>query len=434
MVVLAWLVATAAAFTFAVTSYGVALGRGSEIVTPIWFAVPDVLLASLVAVSGVLLDRRGHARTARWVLAMALALMTYAAVAGAAAVLRPSGSLVTTWVVALEGAWFMVPITLCGAACVVAAEELLDQPGLLGWVWRLPAALALAAVVTGFGAAAPEPYPELTAPLAATPLAGPVSVLIFWVAMVGWMLSAALAPAVVLLRARDAAGLARGRLTVVAITAVTPLLTLVSCVLAAAGAAADLVSEPLATLILTIAFCLPPPVVAVGLLMALSARDDGVTGRVGATARSVLRVLWVTVGAQLAALLGALVATGVGSQASVAVSTVAVVLTIVFVAAYAPVANRLQTFMQVEPDDIGSESALAGRLSPRERDVLSLIADGRSNAAIAAELFVSERTVDSHVSSIFDKLGLGREAGSNRRVQAAAAWIRADLESRRQVS
>ncbi len=47
---------------------------------------------------------------------------------------------------------------------------------------------------------------------------------------------------------------------------------------------------------------------------------------------------------------------------------------------------------------------------------------------------MSERTVDSHVSSIFDKLGLGREAGTNRRVQAAAAWIRADLDQRRQVS
>ena len=220
----------------------------------------------------------------------------------------------------------------------------------------------------------------------------------------------------------------------VAIAAVMPLLTLVTCVLAAAGVAAGLVGEPLAAVVLTVAFCLPPPVVAVGLLMALSARDDGVTGRVGATARGVLRVLWVTIGAQLAALLGAVVTAGAGSQAGVAASTVAVVLAIVFVAAYGPVASRLQTFMQIEPDEPEGESALAGRLSPREREVLALIAEGRSNAAIAAELFVSERTVDSHVTSIFDKLGLGREAGANRRVQAAAAWIRADLESRRQVS
>jgi DNA-binding NarL/FixJ family response regulator len=78
-------------------------------------------------------------------------------------------------------------------------------------------------------------------------------------------------------------------------------------------------------------------------------------------------------------------------------------------------------------------SPMGGTLSPRERDVLRLIAEGRSNAAIAAELVLSERTIDSHVSSIFDKLGLGREAGTNRRVQAAAAWIRADLELRGRV-
>ena len=112
----------------------------------------------------------------------------------------------------------------------------------------------------------------------------------------------------------------------------------------------------------------------------------------------------------------------------------------VFVAAYGPVASRIDRFMIAERAEIAEqqteaiEPPLSGRLSPREREVLSLIAAGRSNAAIAAELFVSERTVDSHVSSIFDKLGLGREAGTNRRVQAAAAWIRADLDQRRQVS
>ena len=164
MAVLTWLVAIGVALVCAVTSYGIALGRGTEIVTPVWFAVPDILLASLVTATGVLLDRRGHGRTARWVLAMAFALMAYAAVAGTAAALRPGGSPVTTWVMALEGAWYLLPITLCGAACLVAAEELLNRPGALGWAWQLPAGLALVAMVTGLGVVAPEPYPELAAP------------------------------------------------------------------------------------------------------------------------------------------------------------------------------------------------------------------------------------------------------------------------------
>jgi DNA-binding NarL/FixJ family response regulator len=49
----------------------------------------------------------------------------------------------------------------------------------------------------------------------------------------------------------------------------------------------------------------------------------------------------------------------------------------------------------------------AGGLSPRELDVIRLVAAGRSNAAIAAELFLSEKTVARHLSNIFGKLGVG---------------------------
>ncbi len=81
-------------------------------------------------------------------------------------------------------------------------------------------------------------------------------------------------------------------------------------------------------------------------------------------------------------------------------------------------------------DPVVIESGMASHrlplesLSARERDVLAELAMGRSNAAIAASLFVSERTVDAHVRSIFPKLGLEQSADSNRRVQAALAWLR----------
>ena len=68
-------------------------------------------------------------------------------------------------------------------------------------------------------------------------------------------------------------------------------------------------------------------------------------------------------------------------------------------------------------------------LSERERDVLAELAQGRSNAAIAASLFVSERTVDAHLRSIFVKLGLPLDAGANRRVQAALTWLRGTDDS-----
>ncbi|GHJ43123.1 DNA-binding response regulator [Catellatospora sp. TT07R-123] len=62
-------------------------------------------------------------------------------------------------------------------------------------------------------------------------------------------------------------------------------------------------------------------------------------------------------------------------------------------------------------------------LSTREREVLSLLAHGLSNAAIGRRLRVSERTVDAHLRSIFAKLDLHPSADENRRVRAALAWL-----------
>lgn len=63
------------------------------------------------------------------------------------------------------------------------------------------------------------------------------------------------------------------------------------------------------------------------------------------------------------------------------------------------------------------------RLSDRERTVLALIAEGKSNQAIAAALFLSEASVEKHITSIFQKLGLEPDESGNRRVLAALAHI-----------
>ena len=64
-------------------------------------------------------------------------------------------------------------------------------------------------------------------------------------------------------------------------------------------------------------------------------------------------------------------------------------------------------------------------LSGREREVLSLVAEGLSNRAIAAKLFVTERTVEAHVTQIFLKLDLHEDPDSHRRVLAVLAFVRA---------
>ncbi len=65
-----------------------------------------------------------------------------------------------------------------------------------------------------------------------------------------------------------------------------------------------------------------------------------------------------------------------------------------------------------------------GDLTPREREVLELMAEGRSNAAIAESLVVTEGAVEKHVSNIFGKLGLTSSEGAHRRVLAVLAFLR----------
>jgi DNA-binding NarL/FixJ family response regulator len=66
-----------------------------------------------------------------------------------------------------------------------------------------------------------------------------------------------------------------------------------------------------------------------------------------------------------------------------------------------------------------------GGLTPREREVLVLMAEGRSNAAIAEAMVISSGAVEKHVASIFGKLGLPSSEADNRRVLAVLQYLRA---------
>ncbi|RFS83218.1 DNA-binding response regulator [Actinomadura spongiicola] len=63
------------------------------------------------------------------------------------------------------------------------------------------------------------------------------------------------------------------------------------------------------------------------------------------------------------------------------------------------------------------------QLTPREREVLGLMAEGRTNAAIAGKLFVTEKAISKHTNSIFAKLGLPQSEDDNRRVLAVLAYL-----------
>lgn len=83
----------------------------------------------------------------------------------------------------------------------------------------------------------------------------------------------------------------------------------------------------------------------------------------------------------------------------------------------------------LDPDIVGQVLARSrrrdrlGSLTARERKVLTLIAEGRTNAAIAAELVVSGGAVEKHITNIFTKLDLHRTDNDHRRVLAVLAWL-----------
>ena len=63
-------------------------------------------------------------------------------------------------------------------------------------------------------------------------------------------------------------------------------------------------------------------------------------------------------------------------------------------------------------------------VTEREREVLSLMAEGKNNAAIAVSLFLTERAVEKHINSLFHKLGLSEEPNVHRRVMAVLTYLR----------
>ncbi len=85
-----------------------------------------------------------------------------------------------------------------------------------------------------------------------------------------------------------------------------------------------------------------------------------------------------------------------------------------------------QVIQQLLARRSGDEQSPVSRLTPREREVLELMAQGRSNTAIAGKLVVTERAVAKHTANIFVKLGLEVSDDDNRRVLAVLAYLDRD--------
>jgi DNA-binding NarL/FixJ family response regulator len=84
----------------------------------------------------------------------------------------------------------------------------------------------------------------------------------------------------------------------------------------------------------------------------------------------------------------------------------------------------VQVIEQLLAAENGRRTSTPGNLTPREREILGLMAEGRSNSAIARALTVSNRAVERHVGSIFTKLHIDDSPDSSRRVLAVLAYLK----------
>ena len=104
----------------------------------------------------------------------------------------------------------------------------------------------------------------------------------------------------------------------------------------------------------------------------------------------------------------------------------AVVASVGAVAGLALEAERLRVLMRVSGDAGDGTPTLRGVLTPREREVLGLVAEGLTDGAIAQRLYLTRRTVETHLGHIFTKLGVPAGSSQNRRVHAVRHYLSAD--------
>ncbi|TCK26952.1 helix-turn-helix transcriptional regulator [Pseudonocardia endophytica] len=335
--------------------------------------------------------------------ALAVALLVYLVAAVVAAATQAPVA------VALWGAVWIPPL----AFAQVAASSAVRRPGAAVWEHRLVVGvLGLVTLSTLLLTAPADPFTEV-------PAIAPEA----WrlpLAPVGDVLTALGLVALLVLPVRlgraawTSTGPARAALGVAAAGTTAAPLTVVFCVLLAVArnpGAVDPEQGSVAFLVALSAcacFSVAAAVLASG---AVSAR----------WLRTVLRVVALAVAGLVVAGVGTLV-TAVLAPTAAALAVAA--LTVVVAGGAWFGAERIAVVLTpAEPDPGPAEPTGVPGLTKREAEVLGLLADGASNAGIAARLVVSERTVDAHLRSVFTKLELHPAPDANRRVQAARIWM-----------
>ena len=405
---------------------GALIAFAARVMGPPYFGTDPAVVASL-GVGALATAAVGHATwrndravgvtivLAAWAIAAYLVVLSLASLTQASVVVR----------LAIGG--HIPPLTLFVVTGLIARRSLLGGRAIS---WPVLASVALAGFVYGAALTLAHPGPpfEGVAPIFVLP--GPIQTAAMSLTFV-WLATLLLPPALLIWSRRNAARADRGRLATAAVASFVPVCQILLCSLLGFAVRANGFSGDGGAVILLVGLGGAWPLTAVGYGLAIRGRAAPYTVSTGVLARAGSLVLGLMT-AMIAICAGLLVSLGhgIGTTLAIAVSVLVVAL------ALRPIAARVlaavvgeatypgppETTSDGARPQVRREPSRMSALSGREKEVLRLLAAGLSNAGIAAELVLSERTIDAHLRSVFGKLELPDSKHDNRRVQAAAIW------------
>ncbi|GGH45265.1 hypothetical protein GCM10010921_20530 [Microbacterium album] len=383
-----------------------------------------VILLALAAGAAATVAARLQPAAGRFALGLTFALAAYLASAAWAvwasgAASPTAGPAAAIW----NTAW--IPVLLLGQ--LLASASIRRDPRPPRADLAVVALLALTAAAnlvlshpeepfTGLPPIAPESWRTAIAPAGA-------------IATVLGMVAILILPARLWWAALGSRGTARARIGLAASGATAAPLVVVFCLTLAIARDPGEVDPSLGSVAFLVALA-----AGAGFSLACTAFADGAPFAGDAVTARRIAVMCRVLALAAAALVAVATGTVIASPALAWGTTPAVVLvctvTLAATGAAWVLSGRLASALALDPTPTPRPVGLPA-LSPRENEVLALLAQGGSNAGIAAQLVISERTVDAHLRAVFAKLGLERESGSNQRVRAARLWWEAAREQDR---
>lgn len=352
---------------------------------------------------------------AAWTLAAYLIVLGLAGLTQASAVVR----------LAVGG--HIPPLTLFVVTGLVARRGLLSGRAIS---WPVLVSVALAGIVYGAALTLAHPGSPFEGVSPIFDLPGPVQTAAMSLNYV-WLATLLLPPALLIWSRRSDARADPERLATAAVASFVPVCQILLCTLLGFAVQTSGFSRDGGAVILLVGLGAAWPLTAVGYGLAIRGRAAPYTVSTGVLARAGSLVLGLMT-AMIAICAGLFVSLGhgIGTTFAIAVSVLVVALALRPIAARilaavvgeATYPLRSGTTSDGASDELRPEPSPLSALSGREREVLRLLAAGLSNAGIAAELVLSERTIDAHLRSVFGKLELPDSKHDNRRVHAAAIW------------